>query len=301
MKAAQRVSCLLMLTMMASGCEGPAGADGTDGDDGLNSAIRSVAEPAGANCAEGGTRIDFGLDDDGSGTLDDTEVDGSSYVCDATDGPAGLNSLIAITDIAAGTDECPNSGIRIDYGLDDNDDGTLDAGEVDRSQLLCVPVRRRIVFTTAAVSDGNLGGIAGATQRCQDAADAVPSLAGRTFLPWLSTTSSSPATTFARDGSFVQVTGAVVADSWADLTDGTTDVALDVSETGTTVSGMYAFTGTATDGTPSASSNCADWTSNGSLEFRFGHVDVAEAAIWTLDGGIGNGCSQQMHLYCFER
>jgi len=301
------VPCILVLSSLAYGCDGTDGTDGMDGTngrdgtEGLNAAFRSTAEPAGANCADVGTKLEFGLDDNRNGTLDDAEVDGTSFVCGAADGSAGLSSQIAIGDIAVGTNECPNGGVQIEYGLDDDDDGTLDAAEIDNSQLLCVPTRRRLVFTTAAAFDGDLGGLSGAILKCQDAANAVPTLAGRTFVPWLSTTNNSPAADFARDGEFVQVNGAVVANSWADLTDGTTNVPLNVTETGGRPSARYAFTGTATDGTLTASSNCADWTSNGGLEFRFGHVDVAAAALWTLDPGNGNNCIQQYHLYCFER
>jgi len=38
-------------------------------------------EPAGANCAAGGQRVDSGLDDDDSGTLEAGEIDQTSYVC----------------------------------------------------------------------------------------------------------------------------------------------------------------------------------------------------------------------------
>lgn len=44
------------------------------------------AEPAGANCAWGGTRADAGLDADGSGTLDPAEISSTSYVCNASSG-----------------------------------------------------------------------------------------------------------------------------------------------------------------------------------------------------------------------
>jgi cysteine-rich repeat protein len=48
-----------------------------------------VTEPAGANCASGGVRIDQGLDDDASGVLDTAEVDTIHYVCNGAAAAAG--------------------------------------------------------------------------------------------------------------------------------------------------------------------------------------------------------------------
>jgi hypothetical protein len=41
----------------------------------------STPESPGANCASGGTRFQFGIDDDGDGTLEAAEVESTQYVC----------------------------------------------------------------------------------------------------------------------------------------------------------------------------------------------------------------------------
>jgi len=51
--------------------------------------FRTAAEPPGANCPEGGTRLDIGTDADGDGRLDDGEVTDTLYVCDGADGGGG--------------------------------------------------------------------------------------------------------------------------------------------------------------------------------------------------------------------
>ena len=53
------------------------------GNDGKNSLIRTSSEPPGANCTDGGIRLEVGLDADSSGALDDTEVDATQtqYIC----------------------------------------------------------------------------------------------------------------------------------------------------------------------------------------------------------------------------
>lgn len=115
-------------------CSGAPGEPGTDGTQGLTALLRTATEPAGAQCAEGGLRIDVGLDDDRDGVLSDAEVEATSYVCDQPDGLAGRSHLIRTSTLAPG---CETSGLTLESGLDDDRDGTLDDAEVDVSRVLC--------------------------------------------------------------------------------------------------------------------------------------------------------------------
>ena len=67
----------------AQGPQGVAGTNGTNGTNGLNALIKTTTEPAGANCTNGGTKIETGLDINGNGVLDASEVNASQtqYVC----------------------------------------------------------------------------------------------------------------------------------------------------------------------------------------------------------------------------
>lgn len=56
-----------------------------------------------------------------------------------TDGTNGLNSLVAQTFLPVGNENCLNSGVQIDSGIDDNSDGVLEAAEVDSTQYVCSP------------------------------------------------------------------------------------------------------------------------------------------------------------------
>src|SRR6478735_241962 len=73
------------------GTNGEDGEDGEDGASGLSSLITQTEVPPGTACAEGGVRIDSGLDDDGNGVLDPEEIEATSYICGGTiaDEPAG--------------------------------------------------------------------------------------------------------------------------------------------------------------------------------------------------------------------
>lgn len=70
------------------------GGSGEDGADGLTALVVSTVESAGANCTNGGQKVESGLDDNGDLTLDAGEVDQTSYVCNGVDG-AGTDELTA--------------------------------------------------------------------------------------------------------------------------------------------------------------------------------------------------------------
>lgn len=124
---------LLSTLMVAAACGGDAGRDG------LSTLVVVTPEPAGANCAAGGQRIDVGLDDGAgggvpnNGVLEAGEIDTTDFVCDGED---GLTSLVAVNE-ACGETECPEGGVSVDSGLDTDGDGVLDANEVAESALVC--------------------------------------------------------------------------------------------------------------------------------------------------------------------
>ena len=115
----------------ASDIPGPAG------EDGLKSLINTTDEPAGVNCANGGSRIEVGIDTNNNNILDLDEIDDSltRFVCDVQDGEdgeVGLKSLINTTDEPAGVN-CANGGSRIEIGIDTNNNNILDLDEIDDS------------------------------------------------------------------------------------------------------------------------------------------------------------------------
>ncbi|MCA9666382.1 MAG: hypothetical protein KC503_12365 [Myxococcales bacterium] len=115
-------------------CEGPQGPAGDPGPGGNNALTRTSAEAAGTNCKDGGFKIEIGLDKNSNGTLDDDEVSSSAtrYVCDGAGGTgnAGKNALVKVSAEPEGTN-CPNGGQKIETGIDDDGNGTLDPGEVN--------------------------------------------------------------------------------------------------------------------------------------------------------------------------
>jgi hypothetical protein len=86
-----------------AGATGPTGATGPQGAAGAESLVTTEAEPPGVNCSAGGTRVDVGLDANGDGILEASEIQHTTYVCNGTsatpDGGAG-DASSSIADLA---------------------------------------------------------------------------------------------------------------------------------------------------------------------------------------------------------
>jgi hypothetical protein len=75
---------------VCNGANGTNGSSGSAGANGLTSLSAIVAEPAGANCPNGGLKMTNGLDANSSGTLESGEVTSTRYACNAPI-PAGVS------------------------------------------------------------------------------------------------------------------------------------------------------------------------------------------------------------------
>ena len=90
----------------------------------------------GAECVAGGIQVDSGIDDNGNGILDPAEIDTSEIICDGVDGNDGVTGLVEQTAVPPGV-FCTAGGVRYDVGKDANNNGALDAFEIDSSEFLC--------------------------------------------------------------------------------------------------------------------------------------------------------------------
>jgi hypothetical protein len=135
------------------------------GDDSASSPSLQRVDPGAPSdvCPAGGSTVSHGLDSNGNGVLDDTEVDGCEYVCQDGPDPAIGDVLTATTEEPAGV-HCPDGGTRVDSGLDKDQDGQLDPEEIDRSEYICrgaeVPTQLTSVAVEAAGEHCEFGGVA---------------------------------------------------------------------------------------------------------------------------------------------
>src|SRR5690349_1739231 len=120
-----RRSCAWVLVAFLAACSGQ------DGDD-APSLVTTETEPAGENCAAGGTAIHTGLDEDGDGTLGDGEVTATEYACNGE----GTGDLVEVVDEPPGG-HCPVGGVAVLSGDDGDGDGTLGDDEVETTTYVC--------------------------------------------------------------------------------------------------------------------------------------------------------------------
>jgi hypothetical protein len=86
----------------ATGPQGIQGVAGTNGTNGLNALVKTTAEPAGANCATGGTKVETGLDANNNGLLDLGEINAAqtTYVCNGIQGAQGIQGATGPAGVA---------------------------------------------------------------------------------------------------------------------------------------------------------------------------------------------------------
>lgn len=162
------------------------------------------------------------------------------------------------------------------------------------------------VFITSTTYKGNLGGLAGADAKCQERANAA-NLEG-IWKAWLSDSTTSAASRLAHSSSpYKLLNGQIVANNWADLTDGSLAVPINVTEFNTTLGDERVWTYTNIDGSISnqpltniSNGNCYDWTYSVSSDNSWGkHGWTTNNHEWTY--GLGWKCDSNYHLYCFEQ
>jgi hypothetical protein len=117
---------------------------------------------------------------------------------------------------------------------------------------------------------------------------------------------STPASTFPRDASlgFVRTDGVKIADDWADLTDGSLDAKLNVTETGAVSTNTATWLGTLADGTYLRGpwTNCDDFTQNTTSTAVRGIPTNTNGTLGpTSDASLpGIPCTGAAAIYCFE-
>ena len=116
-------------------CNGIAGSTGATGASGLNSLVSTTNELAGLNCTAGGKKVQTGIDLNNNTVLDSSEVSQIAYVCNGENGE-GLNSLVSTIDELPGSN-CDIGGVKIQSGLDSNNNNILDSFEVLQIDYVC--------------------------------------------------------------------------------------------------------------------------------------------------------------------
>lgn len=222
-----------------------------------------------------------------------TDPDGTAGTTTLSDSTLTSDPTLASESSGSEMTSMPTTTTTADDGTDSSTGGPVDTS-------------RSVFVLQDTVAPADYGGLAGADALCQTAADDA-GLEG-TYFAWLSATDSDdPDDRFDhRGGPFVRTDGIIIADDWADLTDGELlapiDHAADGSLADQTQSGVPVITATAADGThiDSTLATCASYTADLTFEPDRGsllEIDTEWSAIGdTWDCGVAGA-----GLYCFEQ
>ena len=128
-----KLTDLLLAVILLNGCGGGGSTSAENGAAPAASARTTPLQAGDTDCPNGGALVESGIDENKNGLLDSEEVDSREKVCN---GINSHNSLVTMSDETAGGN-CPYGGIRIDSGLDQNDNSTLDVSEIDATSYVC--------------------------------------------------------------------------------------------------------------------------------------------------------------------
>lgn len=141
---------ILPMSITLSACGGSGGGSSTSSVD-SNEELPNIETPSkqynaivinkrtafsGALCPNGGVEVDTGVDTNGNGVLDTSEVTETVTLCHGSDGADGTVAIIKTTDLPDGGD-CLLGGVSIESGMDVNGNAKLDASEVQSTSNIC--------------------------------------------------------------------------------------------------------------------------------------------------------------------
>ncbi len=160
---------------------------------------------------------------------------------------------------------------------------------------------KTVFITSAKFKSNNLGGLAGADDKCQAEADGLASIVpSGTYLAWLSDGTDSPDTRFTKSAHpYMLPDGSKIAENFTDLTDGSILHKINSDPTGKPLGLQLFWTGTKSDGTTSLAT-CDGWTSPPGAGFR-GRVGstIKTSTLWSARSSWR--CSRSYRLACFQQ
>lgn len=164
------------------------------------------------------------------------------------------------------------------------------------------------VFVSSTAGRGNLSawtgsggktGLAAGDAICQGLAAGVGLANPSNFKAWLSDGSSNAIDRLISDGPWVRVDGVKVADSKADLVDGTIFSSINVTEQGNYTGNVTVWTGTDAKGMADVNT-CSGWTNaTNTSAGKYGWAAEA-GSLWTEAQGSVTCDVDGYKLYCFE-
>ncbi|MEM9865355.1 MAG: hypothetical protein AAF938_27365 [Myxococcota bacterium] len=242
-------------------------------------------------------------------TLDIFESGGqkpSSGECAGFDAGVDAGPVDLALDLDIGPDEGPDEAVdagtdeAVDVALDDAVDVSVDVS-VDMAPVNPLE-RHNVVFVTSVGHvPGDLGGIAGANEICNEHAENADLPGVGSYVALLAEAASSPFDRLTVTGArgWVRLDGMPVADTVRDLVRGRLYYPISLTETGSPAPVAEVITGL-TEELDSDPNTCSDWTRRGTPVANFGGAGtVGSGAERWAGSSIIRPCDEPRRLYCF--
>ena len=221
--------------------------------------------------------------------------------------------------------DCNQGNCECDSGYYDcngpGDGSDSDGCESSSPCFLDCAGQDKCVFVSSQKYTGNLGGVTGAHQKCQNLAQTA-GYSG-TYKAWIcgDDTSRDPEAEFTHySGQYELVNGVVVADSWADLTDGNLDAQIAIDETGAQVNQELVFTNVRIDGRCDGHACNCEYPCNSGSGWNYagangcggggcgsdagaemGNTYYLDSAWTEYSESYSGACYGDYRIYCFEQ
>lgn len=196
--------------------------------------------------------------------------------------------------------ECKNGG------LSNQPDGVDNFSQCSQFYLCngvgACSLHAKRVFVTSTSSTGNLGGLIGADQICQNLADST-SLNG-TWKAWLSDSVTSVSNRFTHSSIYPYILvdeTTKIADNWSNLTSATLAANINMTEAKTVDLKAKVWTNSNSDGTIVSTDPglvCDDWSNVKKTTAIYGKNNFTTSQWTNFDSVL---CNKPMSLYCFEQ
>lgn len=280
----------------ATGAQGPAGEPGPVGRTGADGTMgpEGPAGPAGVAGADGNSGAIMLA---GTGVPDDADgLEGDVYLDNST-GDLWRKEF-------SGWEKQMN--IMGPQGPAGGEDSAVTGALCDLYNTLNLPFPSfcsyKVAFLSSEAYTGDLGGLDGADSKCQQLADAA-NLSG-TFKAWLSDAAESAAERLTHsDVPYVTPgdPGYVIADNWADLTDGSLAQAISYDEDGNLNEFAPVWTGTDQFGQALSPGGdfCNGWGSGSVGDWAVYGITAATDGLWTAFDI--DDCFISHRLYCIQQ
>lgn len=156
------------------------------------------------------------------------------------------------------------------------------------------------IFVSSVSYSGDLGGLEGARQKCQELADAVPALSGTTWLPLLSDGDWHPINVTGASltsNPVYNMDGSIIANSRAELWDARSNALLsgvEFHENSSRAANTSVYTGSNAEGY--GQDTCSKWTSTAGGPAQVGYTNTTSVN-WMGDNTVP-ACSATLPIYC---